>query len=371
MSLQQENQRLRATVKQLLARIEDNQRIQQHFHQFEFKLLACQYLRNLFDLLLLQSKNHFQLCAVSLVIVDPDYSIRELFEQLDIPDYGPVLQLRHGPEFLASLYPQQPAVSLGEMDVLTAGRIFPGASDVVSTACMPLLRQQQLLGSLHFGAASETRFQPDMATDFLAHLASVVSMCLENCIGREYLSRQGKVDMLTQVNNRRSFETEFERELERAQRNGEALSCMFVDVDHFKQINDEHGHQAGDLVLKALAQEVALQLRKTDFLARYGGEEFVVLAPKSTQSAAEVLAERIRQSVENLQIDLQGRGKVRPSVSVGLATWEPSANRQPLAQIGSGLLEAADEAMYQAKHRGRNRLVSQRYLAGVGAAETA
>ncbi|WP_299772818.1 sensor domain-containing diguanylate cyclase [uncultured Pseudoteredinibacter sp.] len=362
MNLEQENKRLQGTVKLLLRRIEQNHGIQQHFHAFEFKLLACQCLRDLLDLLLVEAQRHFNLSAVSLVIIDSDYSIRELMEQLDLTDYGSCLQMRNGVDFLATLYPQQSEVTLGDMDVLTAGRIFPGSGRVVSSACMPLVRQDKLVGSLHFASDSTERFQPDMATDFLSHLASIVSLCLENCIGREHLSRQGKVDMLTQVNNRRSFEAELERELERAQRNQEPLSCMFVDVDHFKQINDQFGHQAGDLVLKHLAYEVSLQLRKTDFLARYGGEEFVVLAPRCPQAHAERLAERIRVAVEEMAIDVCGSKKVRPTVSVGLATWCPKQQgRCDLQLVGHGLLASADEVMYQAKRGGRNQVLSQRY----------
>lgn len=362
MNLEQENKRLQGTVKLLLRRIEQNHSIQQHFHAFEFKLLACQCLRDLLDLLLVEAQRHFNLSAVSLVIIDSDYSIRELMEQLDLTDYGSCLQMRNGVDFLATLYPQQSEVTLGDMDVLTAGRIFPGSGRVVSSACMPLVRQDKLVGSLHFASDSTERFQPDMATDFLSHLASIVSLCLENCIGREHLSRQGKVDMLTQVNNRRSFEAELERELERAQRNQEPLSCMFVDVDHFKQINDQFGHQAGDLVLKHLAYEVSLQLRKTDFLARYGGEEFVVLAPRCPQAHAERLAERIRVAVEEMAIDVCGSKKVRPTVSVGLATWCPKQQgRCDLQLVGHGLLASADEVMYQAKRGGRNQVLSQRY----------
>jgi len=356
----QENKRLRNSVKQLLGRIEQNHSIQQHFHAFEFKLLACQCLRDLLDLLLLETKTHFNLCAVSLVIIDKDYSTRDLMEVLDLDGYGANLQMRHGPEFLASLYPQQPKVMLGEMDVLTAGRIFPGGKQVVSAACMPLVRQGNLVGSLHFASDSDQRFQRGMAADFLTHLSSVVSVCLENCIGREHLSRQGKVDMLTQVNNRRSFEAEFEKELERAVRNQEPLSCMFVDVDHFKKINDQHGHQAGDMVLKYIAHEISLQLRKTDFLARYGGEEFVVLAPRCHKEPAMNIAERIRTSIESMNIDVGSSTKIKATVSVGLSTWRPEKKRlKSIGQTGHGLLAAADEVMYQAKNNGRNQIIFQ------------
>lgn len=365
MSLEQENQRLHDTIKKLLQRMEKNHNTQQHFHKFELELLACQNLKELFDLLLIEAKQHFGLSAVSLVLIDTDFALQELIERLELNHYGSRLQLRHGPEFLVSVYPQQPRVELGAMDILMSTRLFPGSSDVASAACLPLMRQDRLEGSWHFGSDSNDRFLSGMATDYLLHLASVVSMCVENCIGREHLQHQGQVDMLTQVKNRRSFEVEFDKELQRAERYQESLSCMFVDVDHFKKINDSHGHQTGDICLKYIAQEIETQLRKTDLLARFGGEEFVVLLPHCDDVAATAIAERIRQTIETKVIAGIAGTKVKATVSIGVSTWRPGTKRSDnIGSLGQAFLACADNVMYQAKHQGRNKVLYSRFIPG-------
>lgn len=362
MNLEQENQRLQKTIQKLLQRMEKNHDTQQHFHKFELRLLACQSLADLFDLLLIDAKSHFNLTAVSLILIDPDYALQELLERLELNHYGSRLQLRHGPEFLHSVYPQEPKVELGVVDILTCSRLFPGACGVESAACLPLLRQEKLEGSWHFASDSNQRFMAGMASDYLLHLASVVSMCLENCIGREHLKHQGQVDMLTQVNNRRSFEMGFEKELERAERYQESLSCMFVDVDYFKKINDNYGHQAGDLCLKFIAQEIDAQLRKTDLLARFGGEEFVALLPHCEDVPALAIAERIRQAIESTTFALNSKNKVKVTVSIGVSSWQPSNKRSDnLTALGQSFLACADETMYRAKHQGRNQVLYAKF----------
>lgn len=357
MDLERENHRLQSTVNNLMARIEENQKIQQHYHQFEFELLACTSLAELLEHLLLDARRHFDLAAVSLVLLDRDYSLRDLLRKLDISLFDNHLQLRHNEEFFKSMYPHPERVKLGGLDLMTASRLFPGLAQLGSAACLPLVRQGRFIGGLHFGSVSATRFTPDKAADFVFHLASIVALCLESCIGREHLRQQGQVDMLTQVKNRRSFELDFAKELERAERGDDPLTCMFVDIDHFKRVNDSFGHQAGDLCLKAVAQQVSKQLRKTDLLTRYGGEEFVSILPRCQAPQAEIIAERIRQSVDQMRITTEDRRSIAVTVSVGMSTWQPLGERTPdLGDVGKRLLARADEAMYTAKRDGRNRI---------------
>lgn len=356
--LQQENAKLKLTVKSLLARIEENHRIDRHFESFEFKLLECYRLTDMLDYLLNDSQEHFELADVSLILVDRDYAIRDLLETLDIDSYGSRLQLRHSDEFSLSLYPGQFRVSLGELDALTSSRLFPKLPDLGSAALLPLMRKGQLMGSLHFASRSKERFSSDKAVDFMHHLACICAVCLDNSLTHEHLQHQSRYDMLTQVSNRMNFELEYAKELDRSQRGDDALTCLFVDVDYFKQINDEHGHSAGDVCLKEVAQAIKTQLRKTDLMARYGGEEFVVLLHRCEKSEGEIIAERIRAAVEALS--LVGQSRIRPTVSIGLACWQPVGERCPdLIKLGQRLLKSADEAMYEAKNSGRNRVISK------------
>jgi diguanylate cyclase (GGDEF)-like protein len=148
-----------------------------------------------------------------------------------------------------------------------------------------------------------------------------------------------RTDPLTGVPNRRVWEEELPRELERARRMGTALCVAMIDLDHFKAYNDRFGHQAGDLVLKEAASAWRAEVRSTDLLARYGGEEFVLLLPACAPDDAVEIIERLRQ--------------VTPLVtcSIGMASWDFQESPQ-------GLVERADQALYAAKAEGRNRYVT-------------
>lgn len=363
---EQNYQNLRQTVTNLLVRIEENQLIQARFHDFEFQLLACRRFGELLEKILVGALKHFDLAGVSLVLHDPDYRVATLVEHLGIGNFSNRFQLRHSNDFFVDLYQHSHTVRLGQMDALTAARLFPGIDNVASAALLPLLRQQRPIGSLHFASNVVERYSADKAVSFMWHLASMVAICLENCIALEQLQKQGMEDILTQVKNRRCFEEEFAKELERADRQLEPLSCLFVDIDHFKSINDERGHQAGDLCLREVAHRISLQLRKTDLLARYGGEEFVVLLPSCKQKQALAIAERIRAVIAKQPIavgDNKDGESVSLTVSAGLSTWVPrEEKRHGLKDIGRGLLACADEAMYEAKKSGRDRVCVKEYV---------
>jgi diguanylate cyclase (GGDEF)-like protein len=364
MADEEEYQRLRQIVTNLLVRIEDNQQIQARFNDFEFQLLDCDRLAEILDKVLVDSIKHFDLTAVSLVLYDPDYSITSLVEHLDLQNYDKRFQLRYSQEFFTTLYQSSPTVRLGELDVLAATRLFPKTDKIGSAVLMPLMRQQRQIGSLHFGSHSATRYSADKATSFMWHLASVVAVCLENCVALEQLQRQGMEDILTQVHNRRSFELEFGKELERADRQKTPLSCLFVDIDHFKQINDSYGHPAGDRCLRQVAHLISEELRKTDLLARYGGEEFVALLPHCQNQEAHVIAERVRLAIANNPLKLDEQETIPLTVSVGLTTWQPDGDsHNQLNQCGEKILAAADRAMYAAKRSGRNQVQSDEIAA--------
>jgi diguanylate cyclase (GGDEF)-like protein len=158
-------------------------------------------------------------------------------------------------------------------------------------------------------------------------------------------------DALTGVPNRRAFFDEAERQLSAAHRHGQALSVIMLDIDHFKRINDSYGHQAGDLVLTAVAKHCASLLRIDDRLGRIGGEEFALLLPQTGLEAAHTLAQRICQSLHDLNIAIGDAGTLSPTASLGIATLQQDD------KTFSSLLDRADRAMYVAKEEGRNRVV--------------
>ena len=187
-------------------------------------------------------------------------------------------------------------------------------------------------------------------------LAGVAAVCLENAVNRERLRVAGITDALTGLYNRRHLQHRLEQEVTRARRYRQPLSCLFVDADHFKRINDTHGHAAGDQVLAALAQKLRARLRSSDLAARYGGEEFALLLPQTGIRAAHRLARDICTAVAAAPIVLDDGESVAVTVSVGVAAVSGNGHGSP-RDLSQGLLQAADEAVYRAKAAGRNRVI--------------
>lgn len=165
------------------------------------------------------------------------------------------------------------------------------------------------------------------------------------------LRAQAHIDDLTGLATHGALKERLEREFHRALRYQRSLSLLMVDVDYFKHYNDRFGHPAGDRLLRRVGRMVAGELRRVDFGARYGGDEFSVILPETPKTAATVVAERIRHSIEKhpfLHRESQPLGRV--TVSVGVATYPDDAG------AAVKLVEAADRALYQAKTDGRNRV---------------
>jgi diguanylate cyclase (GGDEF)-like protein len=163
-------------------------------------------------------------------------------------------------------------------------------------------------------------------------------------------------DPLTGLYNRRHLDERLAAELAAAQRHGRPVSLLMIDIDHFKEVNDDHGHLAGDEALKMVAFVLRGAVRKEDVLARYGGEEFVVVARETVLDGAQALAERIRRAVERSHCAWQGRElgvtvSIGVTVSVGLTEFVQGRTEREV-------LEAADRALYLAKQGGRNRVVA-------------
>ncbi|MBK8395898.1 MAG: diguanylate cyclase [Leptospiraceae bacterium] len=167
---------------------------------------------------------------------------------------------------------------------------------------------------------------------------------------KEELRQQALTDVLTGVPNRRFFLEEAEKEFLKSKRYSLALTAISIDLDYFKKINDTYGHNAGDIALCTVASHIQKMIRKCDVLARVGGEEFSVLLPNTDLEEAELLANRIRTSLEEIRITGDWVGEIIPTISIGISTLHNSDNN-----IGV-ILKRADRALYQAKNSGRNRV---------------
>jgi two-component system cell cycle response regulator len=167
---------------------------------------------------------------------------------------------------------------------------------------------------------------------------------------RRALAEQATTDPLTRLKNRRAFYQEGKHSLALSLRNNTPMSLMLLDLDHFKQINDTYGHQAGDKVLIAIAGLLARMSRAVDTVARVGGEEFAIVLPGTGRDGATVLAERIRTTIEKAPFQAHGE-PLTLTISIGVATYGTDA-----ADTIDGLLKVADRRLYTAKKEGRNRV---------------
>jgi len=181
-----------------------------------------------------------------------------------------------------------------------------------------------------------------------AELRARVRASLRTKYLMDLLSRKAMIDGLTGLWNRAYFESRMNTELSLARRARQPLACLMIDLDHFKQLNDLHGHPFGDEVLRTVGQLLSETCRAEDVVCRYGGEEFVILAPNTPAPAATGLGERIRVALESFNWTCRGKA-VKVTASIGVADLRHS----PPPTI----LELADAALYQAKHAGRNRVV--------------
>lgn len=172
------------------------------------------------------------------------------------------------------------------------------------------------------------------------------------CERTQELEQQAHTDYLTQVNNRRHFMTLAEAELTRSSRYGTSLSLFMIDIDWFKKVNDLHGHKAGDLALKRMAEICRQALRTMDIIGRIGGEEFAVILPETELSGALDVAERLRAEVEGTAVPIESGLPISITISIGVAQRLSSEENMDM------LLSRADQALYQAKESGRNRVVA-------------
>jgi diguanylate cyclase (GGDEF)-like protein len=216
---------------------------------------------------------------------------------------------------------------------------------------VPLVRGDRTIGvlALYHRTVPEAFDREDAAT--LASFATQASVAIENVILHREAERLSITDGLTGVWNRRYLQLTLAKEIDRAQRFGRPLSVLMVDIDHFKGVNDEHGHPRGDEVLVELTRRILSQIRsQIDFLTRYGGEEFVIVLPETPAQGAMVVAEKVRGAVADAPFLSDSGPPVSVTVSIGAATYPEDGDSV------SDLVGAADAAMYRAKEAGRDRV---------------
>lgn len=357
--LELENQNLRRQLEALLREARANEEKMRRFDELEHRLIGARSVLELLRLLLSGYGQAFGIESVTLALVDADGETARILDG-ELRD-GAVLNdlvLLPSATPLAELYGRARKPWLGPFEASLHARFFNAPPQPPrSVALLPLSRHGELIGSLHFGSCDADRYDPAAGTTLLERLASIVAVCLESVLNQERVKLAGLTDLLTGVHNRRYFEHRCGIEIAQARRYKHALACMFLDIDKFKQINDEHGHPAGDAVLRAVGHCIQAQLRAGDTIARYGGEEFVVLLPQTAARYASEIAERIRVRIAAMPCVADSGQPLSVTISIGLAMLDEAPGRDAAA-IAAGLVAAADRALYRAKAEGRNRVVS-------------
>lgn len=227
------------------------------------------------------------------------------------------------------------------------------ASSQKSYICMPLLNRGQRIGSIYLEAASEEDFSESLIkhyTKLLTSVADTISLTVSNLRLKDSLKDLSIRDPLTGLYNRRYMEEGLEREIDRARRIGRSIAVVLLDVDHFKKINDQYGHEAGDIVLKHVADLMKDFRSGSDIVCRFGGEEFVLILPDMSPQNLSDRMNTLKHNIEKMKITYRGEQLPVTTASIGIACFpEDGMDRD-------ALLRSADLAMYRAKQNGRNRI---------------
>ncbi len=228
---------------------------------------------------------------------------------------------------------------------------LPADHDISSEICVPLLKDDIVLGTINVEGAADSRLtQSDL--DMLTTLAIPIALAVDNARLHAQVKAMALTDAVSGLPNRHAFEEALDAEVERATRFGHHLSLIIFDLDSFKDYNDEWGHPAGDLRLKATADLVHINLRKYDMAARYGGDEFAIILPNTDQSSALEFAKRLHHAAQasTLETPIEGKGVAGYTISMGIASFPNDGNTL------TTLLLAADHAALKAKRLGKNQI---------------
>ncbi|MBV9925604.1 MAG: sensor domain-containing diguanylate cyclase [Acidobacteria bacterium] len=226
------------------------------------------------------------------------------------------------------------------------------ASDARPAAAVPVLYRERTMGVLMVTSDDQQRLWQENEVMLLRTVADQVAVAVNHARLFEQMQHQALTDALTGCFNRRFFEIQLERDLHLATRMRQPVSLILLDIDHFKQVNDKHGHDAGDAALRILAGALREEVRGVDTAARYGGEEFAIILPQAGHEGARVVAERLRSRIERTEVP--GVGCI--TASLGVATFPHDASSREL------LVTSADRALFLAKRTGRNKVCSTEEL---------
>jgi diguanylate cyclase (GGDEF)-like protein len=363
-----ENNQLRERLDRLLTETHRNEQIQSLFDQFTLAVVAAHGPKKLFHLLL-EAQKRFHIDEIRLCLVDRYHEVERLLTEGYQHNYPGLSFIdTETSKMLISDLPDAPIIG---KNVLSKYAWLISHQDknkkhYQTAALLPLKRGNETIGIQLLISTNANQFNDINSTALLTRLSAMISISIENCINRQRILEQGYQDGLTNAYNRRYLNDHLKNEVARCLRKKTDLVCLFIDIDFFKKINDNYGHQVGDAVLIKLVTLMKEQVRAGDIVARYGGEEFTVILPDTNIQLAHEIAERIRHKVEDQQLVINDE-TIHITVSIGMASLnqvksEMNTNDKDTLHITEQYLDKlligkADEALYQAKQAGRNQVV--------------
>ena len=332
------------SIEALLETLKKNDEITKKFQAIETKILSILDFTDLFEILLNEIRQKFQVPYVWLTFIDTD----DNSDLLQFIKHSKILETNLTivpPDTFFSLIPEGPRPLLVNDDIKPFYRLLPRIKKylVKSIALAPITLDGRIIGSLNQADTSILRFSPGIDTSLLEQLAIKVSLCLANVTAHEKLKFLAFHDPLTGTLNRRVMESVLKREFQRSERYKSPLSLVFLDIDYFKRINDSYGHDMGDRVLVHLAHGIEAMVRISDVVARFAGDEFVVILPETTAGKAEFMMERIKEHFLANPLNVSHTA-IEISISFGVSSNENEAIRNP-----ESLLKDADTNLYKMK----------------------
>ena len=338
--ISQENTELRKKLQQVVERVAENERIMNHFADIEALFLETTALQEFVNRLLAELQERFQVSA-ALVLTHEHQGLGEGFcPSIEHEQFKWVW-----PENLTKrIYGNEEPILIKEPLSIDADYFLGSlAKPIRSMAVIPLRSHSKLLGGLTLGSEEADRYHSGMDTSFLSRLGRKISLGIDNVLMFEKLRYQSATDPLTGLFNRSHLREVLNNEMNRKMRYGIPFSCIMIDMDGFKTINDSLGHAAGDYLLIEFAKLLTANVRTTDICVRYGGDEFVVVLPHTASNQALITANKLAQIASGASVGWD-EGTVLLKASFGVASSESIDTEDP-----EKILKEADGQLYEAK----------------------
>jgi diguanylate cyclase (GGDEF)-like protein len=327
-----------------IERLNENDRIAHQFFELQASVLSIHNFRDFFERLLLGIEERFKVpyVWVSLItsgrvtrLVKTFVASEDFLRRLNFIDREAFLEITGGSH--------KPMLANSDLNIYNRLLPFGQQMQFRSFAMVPISFDGKPAGSLNFADTSPERYEPGIDTGFLEQLGLIVSICLSNVAAHEELNTLAFKDPLTGLLNRRAMESALKREYARAKRYLIPMSLVFIDLDHFKKINDTYGHDYGDDLLRFVAASLTEMARESDIIARFAGDEFMLILPGTSTVEAEKFVKRVKTFFNANSLDLKGN-QILARFTHGIA----SVGDVGVSDPGS-LIKKADEKLYEAK----------------------